>query len=328
MKKALITGVTGQDGYYLAEFLLQKGYAVVGICPNQRERQGAQEFGGQIEYIEGDVTNESFMYDTLSAHKPDEVYNLAALVMTAEPWREVLQVTQVSAIAPLYMLEWIRAKAPQARFFQASSSEMYGATVESPQRETTPCIPQNPYGTAKLFAHQMTGLYRKYHGLFVVSGILFNHESPRRDSRFVTRKITSALSRIKKGSQEVLELGNLDSTRDWSFAGDIIRGMWLSLQHESAEDYVFASGESHTVREFVETAARVFDIPLRWEGSGVEEKAIDKNGKVIVAVDPRLFRTVELSIRQGDTAKARSQLGWQPEISFTQLVEMMVRAEQ
>lgn len=308
MKRALITGVAGQDGSYLKEMLEQKGYSVTGI-----EREN------------GDLFDNTFV-KTLVSKRYDEFYNFASVSTVESPWDDPVGVVTSTGLIPLTILEAMRTESPSTRFFQASSAEMYGDPVESPQHELTPLRPRSPYGIGKAWAHEAIQMYRREHGLFAVSGILFNHESPRRGERFVTRKITSTLSRIAKGSDEVLELGNLDAKRDWSFAGDIVRGMWMALQHEQAGDYVFASGEVHSVREFVEAAAQALGLTINWEGRGVEEKGVS-NGKIIVAVNPQYFRPLEKQLRQGDISKARRELGWAPEASFSDLVKMMAQAD-
>lgn len=322
MKRALITGVSGQDGSYLAELLLEKGYAVSGVV---RDIGGTSSLKNtdNIELIEGDVRDKEFVRD-LVARKFDEIYNFASIATVQNPWEDPAGTVVSTALPPLHFLEAIRASSRGTRFFQASSAEMYGGATESPQSETTIFRPQSPYGSGKLLAHQMVGEYRSTFNLFALSGILFNHESPRRSAHFVTRKITSTLARIARGSDETLVLGNLDAKRDWSFAGDIVRGAWLSLQQSAPSTYVFASGEVHTVREFVEEAARVLGIELHFEGSGANEKAFDAAGKLIVEVNPDFYRPIEATVRRGDISHALRALGWKPETSFKALVEMMV----
>lgn len=324
MKKALITGITGQDGRYLATLLLEKDYEITGVSSGSMSAEGLDP---RIMYVQGNIADESFVKELLSRVRPDEVYNLAAIVTTAKPWEKILDLVQVNAVAPLFFLEWIRSEAPATRFFQASSSYMFGVPSASPQSETTPFLPQNPYGITKVFAHQMVGRYREEHKLFAVSGILFNHESPIREEKYVTRKITSTLARIAGGSEEILELGNLESTADWSFAGDIIEGIWMSLQAETPDDYVFALGESHTVREFVGVAARALGLSLRWEGEGVEEKGVTEDGRVLVRINPAFMRPAEGAPRRGDISKAHTHLGWEPRTSFEGLVGLMLQAD-
>ncbi len=310
MKHALITGAGGQDGSYLTEFLRGKGYKVRGLTR-----------------ADGDITDFSFIERIVKEAKPDELYNLASVATVAKPWENPTATIASVGLAPLYILEALRAYSPRTRFFQASSAEMYGVATESPQRESTQFRPQNIYGIGKLMAHNLAEAYRKDQNLFAVSGILFNHESPRRGEGFVTRKITSTLARIATGADEILSLGNLDAQRDWSFAGDIVRGMWMALQHESPDTYVFASGETHTVREFVEEAARALDIAICWKGRGVDEKGFDANGKLIVAVHPEFYRPTETHVRCGDITHTRMVLGWNPEVSFPELVAMMATSD-
>lgn len=294
MKRALITRVTGQDGSYLAELLREKGYAVSGVARSIDRRQS--RIGDPVELIKGDVCDEALVRNLVSK-KFDEIYNLASVATVQGPWEDPVGTIASTWLAPFCFLEAIRTLSPETLFFQASSAEMYGDPVESPQKETTIFRPLSPYGSGKLFAHNLTENYRSAHGVFAVSGILFNHESPRRPSHFVTRKITGTLARIARGANDVLKLGNLDAKRDWSFAGDIVRGMWLSMQHTVPGTYVFASGEVHTVREFVEEAARFFSMNLRWKGGGADEKAIDARGKVVVEIDLDFYRSLGTSVR-------------------------------
>lgn len=322
MKRALITGIAGQDGSYLAELLVGKGYAVSGLVRNAGEKSLVAAVD-TIELIHGDVRDEKCVRE-LVARKFDEVYNFASIATVQNPWEDPAGTVLSTALPPLHFLEAIRTSSPTTRFFQASSAEMYGDAAESPQSETTIFRPQSPYGSGKLLAHQMVEKYRATFDLFAVSGILFTHESPRRSPHFVTRKITSTLARIAHGSDETLKLGNLDAKRDWSFAGDIVRGAWLSLQQSVPDSYVFASGEAHTVREFVEEAARILGMELRFEGSGANEKAFDAVGKLIVEVNPDFYRPIEATVRCGDISHALRSLGWKPETSFKALVEMMV----
>lgn len=305
MQRALITGIAGQDGSYLAELLVSKGYAVEGV-----------------DRGDGDLLDPDFVR-SLVEKRYDEIYNLASISTVASPWEDPVGVVKSTALIPLLFLEAIRSVCPRTKFFQASSAEMYGDPAESPQTEETRFDPRSPYGYGKLLAHQAAEGYRTNHDVFAVSGILFNHESPRRGTHFVTRKITSTLARIARGSGEVLQLGNVDAKRDWSFAGDIVRGMWMSLQHTKPDTYVFASGEVHTVREFVEEAAKALGIKLRWEGRGVKEKGLDEKGRIVVAINPDFYRSLEKQIRCGDISKIKKALGWKPETSFKKLVEMM-----
>lgn len=311
MKRALITGASGQDGSYLVELLRENGYEVRALTRK-----------------DGDITDPTFIEKVVKEEKLDELYNLASVSTVASPWENPEGTLASTALAPLYFLEAIREYSPSTRFFQASSAEMYGAIAESPQNENTPFRPQNLYGIGKLAAHNLVEAYRKDHNLFAISGILFNHESPRRPEAFVTSKITSTLARIKSGEDIDLTLGNLDAQRDWSFAGDIVRGMWMSLQAEKPDTYVFASGTAHTVRDFVNAAAKALDMHITWEGKGEQEVGKNEKGKTIVRVDPVFFRPVETHIRCGDITRARSVLGWVPEISFNELVAMMATNDQ
>jgi GDP-D-mannose dehydratase len=305
MKTALITGIAGQDGSYLAELLKQKGYEVEGV-----------------EYGDGDLCDIVFV-NSLVSKEFDEIYNLASVSTVMHPWEDPLCTIKSTGMIPLTFLEAIRVRAPRTRFFQASSSEMYGDPVESPQNERTQFHPQKPYGYGKLLAHQAVVGYRKNHNLFAVSGILFNHESPRRGENFVTRKITSTLAHIAHGLNEVLFLGNLDVKRDWGFAGDYVSAMHLMLQADVADDYVVATGNAHTVREFVEVAAQALDIPLVWSGIGSKEIGKAKDGRTIVAVSKEFYRPSEMLSFIGDSTKIQKELGWSPTISFEGLVEMM-----
>jgi len=308
MKKALITGIKGQDGSYLSELLISKGYEVKGVDKN-----------------DGDLLDPAFI-KSLVEEKFDEIYNFASVSTVQSPWEDPVGTIKSTGLIPLYFIENIRTLSPQTKFFQASSAEMYGDPAESPQSETTPFAPRSPYAYGKLLAHNAIEGFRS-HGVFGVSGILFNHESPKRGPHFVTRKITSTLARISRGEGDVLELGNLNAQRDWSYAGDIVEAMWMSLQHEIPDTYVFASGEVHTVREFVEAAAKALGMNIRWEGSGVNEKGYDQNSKEVVRVNPAFFRPIETQVRRGDISKAKKILGWAPKTSFDELVQMMVKAE-
>ena len=326
MKKSLISGITGQDGSYLAELLLGKGYEVTGVTRDKDVGTNIEHIREKLTLISGDIGDVMFV-DEVVAKKYDEIYNLASIATVAEPLKDIPEIERITAGAPLNFLEAIRTESPKTKFFQASSAEMYGAVTESPQDEKTTFAPVNPYGEAKLKAHRAVEKYRSEHGVFAVSGILFNHESPRRSSTFVTRKITSTLVRISKGSNEVLTLGNLNAVRDWSFAGDTVRAMWASMQELESSTYVFASGETRTVREFVETAAETLDIEISWEGDGESEIGKDATGKVIVKVDPAFFRPVEAHVRQGNIAKAVRILKWKPQVPFSELVRMMVEED-
>jgi len=338
MKSALITGVTGQDGAYLAEFLLNKGYVVHGIKrrsslfntdridhlyqdPHQSDRNFVLHYG--------DMTDSSSLIRIIQEVQPDEIYNLAAQSHVAVSFEEPEYTANSDALGALRVLEAIRILGleKKTRFYQASTSELYGLVQEVPQKETTPFYPRSPYAVAKLYAYWITVNYRESYGMYACNGILFNHESPIRGETFVTRKITRALARIKLGLQDCLYLGNLDSLRDWGHAKDYVEMQWLMLQQESAEDFVIATGVQFSVREFVNVAANELAIKIRWEGSGVDEKGYDEAGRCIVAVDPRYFRPAEVETLLGDATKAREKLGWSPRITFNELVQEMVRED-
>lgn len=327
MKNALITGVTGQDGSYLSELLLKKGYNVYGIM----RRKSVVDYGNvdhikdKIHFIYADMTDMASLVKAVSIAQPDEVYNLAAQSFVAPSWDQPLATADINAIGVTNMLEAIKIVKPDAHFYQASTSEMFGLVQEIPQTEKTPFYPRSPYGVAKLYGHWITKNYRESFDLFACSGILFNHESERRGKEFVTRKITQAVARIKLGVQEYVELGNLDSKRDWGHSQDYVKAMWLMLQQEKPDDYVIATNETRTVREFVETAFKVAGIDVVWEGKGVDEVGKDKdNGKVVVKINKAFFRPAEVDILLGNPEKAEKALGWSREIDFKELVERMV----
>lgn len=328
MKHALITGITGQDGSYLAELLLEKGYEVYGIM----RRKSVVDYGNvehikdKIHFIYADMTDPISLITAMKISQADEVYNLAAQSFVATSWEQPLATADIDALGVTNMLEAIRAVKPEARFYQASTSEMFGLVQAIPQTETTPFYPRSPYGVAKLYGHWITKNYRESYDLYACSGILFNHESERRGKEFVTRKITDAVARIKLGVQDHLELGNMDSKRDWGHSKDYVKAMWLLLQQDHADDYVIATNETRTVREFVEVAFGHVGIEIEWEGTGVDEIGKDKaTGKTIVKVNPQFFRPAEVDILLGNPAKAEKELGWKREISFSQLVERMVK---
>ena len=335
MKKALITGITGQDGSYLAELLLGKGYEVHGIKRRTSLFNTARiDHLYQDPHVEhqnlllhyGDLTDTSSLIRVLQQAQPDELYNLAAQSHVKVSFEEPEYTANSDGIGTLRLLEAIRTLGleKKTRFYQASTSEMFGLVRETPQRETTPFYPRSPYGVAKLYAYWITVNYRESYGMHACNGILFNHESPRRGETFVTRKITRALARIKVGLQDKLYLGNLDAKRDWGHARDYVEVMWLMLQQDQPQDYVIATGLQYNVREFIERAAEPLGIRLRWTGEGVDEQGIDTEGRVIVAVDPRYFRPAEVDTLLGDASKARRELGWKPRISFAELVSEMV----
>ncbi|MEZ6255245.1 MAG: GDP-mannose 4,6-dehydratase [Patescibacteria group bacterium] len=337
MKKALITGITGQDGSYLAELLLEKGYEVHGII-----RRASTFNTSRIDHIYkdphdkgvnlflhyGDVTDSSLIYKLLTQVQPDEVYNLAAQSHVRVSFDMPEYTGNVTALGVVRLLEAIRVLKPDTKFYQASSSEMFGKVVETPQKETTPFYPRSPYGVAKLYGHWITVNYRESYDMFACSGILFNHESPRRGETFVTRKISRGLARIKLGKDTCLYLGNLDAKRDWGFAKDYVEAMWLMLQQDSPDDYVIATGETYTVRFFVEECCKHFDMEIEWKGSGLNEVGIDKKtGKEIIKIDERYFRPAEVDLLLGDPSKAKKNLGWVPKTSCADLAKIMCESD-
>ena len=328
MKKALITGITGQDGSYLAELLLEKGYEVYGIM----RRKSVVDYGNvehikeKIHFIYADMTDPISLITAMRISQADEVYNLAAQSFVATSWEQPLATANIDALGVTNMLEAIRIVKPEAHFYQASTSEMFGLVQEMPQTEKTPFYPRSPYGVAKLYGHWITKNYRESYNMFACSGILFNHESERRGKEFVTRKITDAVARIKLGVQEYVELGNMDSKRDWGHSKDYVNAMWLMLQQDAPDDYVIATNETRTVREFVETAFRHVGIEIEWRGKGIDEVGKNKsNGKVVVKVNKNFFRPAEVDVLLGNPEKAEIKLGWTREISFSELVERMVK---
>ena len=328
MKRALITGVNGQDGSYLAELLLEKGYKVYGLM----RRKSSVDYGNvehikdKIEFIYADMADVVSLTNAMRISQADEVYNLAAQSFVGTSWEQPVATAEIDGIGALNMLEAIRMIKPTAKFYQASTSEMYGLVQAIPQNEDTPFYPRSPYGVAKLYGHWITKNYRESYDMYACSGILFNHESERRGKEFVTRKITDAVARIKFGVQEVLELGNLDAKRDWGHAKDYVRAMWLMLQQDEADDYVIATNETRTVREFVERTFMYVGIEIIWEGSEVNEIGKDKaTGKTVVKINPDFFRPAEVDILIGDPNKAETKLGWKREIPFVELVERMIK---
>jgi GDPmannose 4,6-dehydratase len=337
-KVALVTGITGQDGSYLAEFLLDKGYVVHGI-----KRRSSSFNTGRIDHLyrdpheegvrlflhHGDLTDGGNLIRILQETEPDEIYNLAAQSHVAVSFEEPEYTADVNALGTLRLLEAIRSLGmhDHTRFYQASTSELYGLVREVPQRETTPFYPRSPYAVSKLFAYWTVVNYREAYGMFACNGILFNHESPVRGENFVTRKITLAAARIKLGLQECLYLGNLDARRDWGHARDYVEMQWLMLQQDQPDDYVISNSEQHTVRAFVEATFREIGVDLTWRGQGLDEVAMDSEGRTLVAVDPRYFRPTEVDSLLGDSSLAREKLNWQPRISFADLVREMVAAD-
>lgn len=327
MKTALITGITGQDGSYLAELLLEKGYVVYGLM----RRKSVVDYGNvahikeKINFIYADMTDVISLISAIRVSQPDEVYNLAAQSFVATSWEQPLATADIDALGVTNILEAIRTVNPKARFYQASTSEMFGLVQEIPQTENTPFYPRSPYGVAKLYGHWITKNYRESYNLYACSGILFNHESERRGKEFVTRKITDAVARIKLGVQDYLELGNMDSKRDWGHSQDYVKAMWLMLQQEEPDDFVIATNETRTVREFVEIAFEKVGIKVVWKNSGVEEVGLNSsNGQIIVKINPRFFRPAEVDILIGSALKAEEKLGWVRDISFNNLVDRMV----
>ncbi|GAA1783331.1 GDP-mannose 4,6-dehydratase [Luedemannella flava] len=336
-KTALITGITGQDGSYLTELLINKGYIVHGIV-----RRSSSFNTGRIDHLfqdphdedrrlilhYGDLTDGSNVARLLEGIQPDEIYNLAAQSHVRVSFDIPEYTADVTGLGTLRILEAIRESGVRSRFYQASSSELFGLVQEVPQTETTPFYPRSPYAVAKLFAYWITKNYRESYGLYACNGILFNHESPRRGATFVTRKITRGLARVRLGIDPALYLGNLEAKRDWGYAKDYVEGMWLMLQQDEAEDFVLATNETHTVREFVERTAATLDMDLGWQGEGVEETGVDRRtGKAIIHIDPRYFRPAEVDLLIGDYSRARTRLGWKPTVTFAELVRIMAESD-
>jgi len=337
MKTALITGITGQDGSYLTEFLLEKGYAVHGMI-----RRSSSFNTGRIDHLYsnpaildkklflhyGDLADSSNINRLLEKIQPDEIYNLGAQSHVKVSFEVPEYTADIDAIGVLRFLDAIKETGIKTKFYQASTSELFGKVQEIPQTETTPFYPRSPYGIAKLYAYWIIKNYREAYGIFAVNGILFNHESPRRGETFVTRKITRAAARIKEGLQDKLYLGNLDAKRDWGYAKEYVEGMWRMLQYKEAEDFVLATNETHPVKEFVELAFRCLNINIIWQGKGKEEKGIDeKSGKVLIEVDPKYYRPTEVELLVGNYNKARELLNWIPKTKFSELVEMMTKSD-
>lgn len=330
MKRALITGINGQDGSFLAELLLEKGYEVYGIL----RRKSVVDYGNvdhikdKIHFIYADMTDVVSLISAMRISQADEVYNLAAQSFVATSWDQPILTANIDALGVTNMLEAIRTVNPKARFYQASTSEMFGKVQAIPQDENTPFYPRSPYGVAKLYGHWITKNYRESFGLFACSGILFNHEGERRGLEFVTRKITNTVARIKLGLEDHLELGNMDAKRDWGHSQDYVKAMWLMLQQDEPDDYVVATGVTRTVREFVEIAFKKVGIDIVFEGTGVDEVGKDKaTGKVLVKVNPKFFRPAEVELLIGSPKKAEEKLGWKREISFDDMVERMINRD-
>ena len=332
-KKALITGITGQDGSYLAELLLDKGYEVHGIArrlaiedPSHRLNR-INHILDKVKLHSGTLENYSRFIELFEDLKPDECYHLAAQSFVHESFEDGFSTIEMNIKGVQHALSALHKKAPECKFYFAASSEMFGKVEEIPQTEKTPFHPRSPYGISKTTGFDLTRNYRESYNLFACSGILFNHESPRRGFEFVTRKITNGLAKIKLGLEDSLSLGNLDAKRDWGFAGDYVEAMWMMLQQEKPKDYVIATGETHTVRNFVENAAKELDINLTWKGEGINEKGYNKNGEKIIQINPEFYRPAEVQLLLGDASKAKKELGWEPKTSFDELVEMMVKSD-
>ncbi|MEI4548477.1 GDP-mannose 4,6-dehydratase [Pseudoalteromonas spongiae] len=334
MKTAIITGITGQDAAYLAELLLEKGYKVYGTYRRTssvnfwRIEELGVENHPNLELVEYDLTDLSASIRLLQISSADEVYNLAAQSFVGVSFDQPITTAEITGIGPVNLLEAIRIVNPKIRFYQASTSEMFGKVQEIPQKETTPFYPRSPYGVAKLYAHWMVINYRESYDIFATSGILFNHESPLRGQEFVTRKITDSVAKIKLGKQDVLELGNMDAKRDWGFAKDYVDGMWRMLQADKPDTYVLATNRTETVRDFVTMAFKAADIQLEWRGKDEQETATDvATGKVVVKVNPKFYRPAEVELLIGDPAKAKNDLGWEPQTTLEELCAMMVEAD-
>ena len=335
-KRALVTGITGQDGSYLAELLLAKGYEVYGMVRRSSSfntsrldhiYQDPHDDDVRLRLVYGDLADGSSLDQLVKTIRPDEIYNLGAQSHVRVSFDIPEYTSEITGLGCIRILEAIRESDLKCRFYQASSSEMYGKAVETPQNEQTPFYPRSPYACAKAFAFAATRNYRESYGMFAVNGIMFNHESPRRGETFVTRKITRAVARIQTGQQESLYLGNLAARRDWGFAGDYVQAMWLMLQAKSADDYVIATGESHSVREFCELAFKLVGMPITWRGVGLKEVGVDSGGRERIRIDARYFRPAEVDLMQGDSTYAREKLGWKPTVSFAELVRIMVEAD-
>lgn len=337
MKKALITGVTGQDGSYLAEFLLDKGYEVHGVY-RRSSNENTQRINYLIKKLEGEDNNFFLHYGNMTDSNnlraivqkvmPDEIYNLAAQSHVGVSFEMPEYTSNVNGLGTLRLLDIIKEEGINAKLYQASTSELFGKVQETPQKETTPFYPRSPYAVSKLYAYWIVRNYREAYGIFAVNGILFNHESPRRGENFVTRKITKAVARISKGKQEKLYLGNINTKRDWGYAKDYVEMMWLMLQQDEPEDYIIATGETHTVREFTTLAFKEVGIDLIWDGDGLNEKGIDReSGKVLVEIDSDFFRPSEVNLLVGDISKSIEKLGWEPKVKFEELIKIMVKAD-
>ncbi|MBR9800245.1 GDP-mannose 4,6-dehydratase [bacterium] len=335
-KKALITGITGQDGSYLSELLIQKGYDVYGIIRRSSSfntariahiYQDPHEEDIRLHLMYGDLTDSSSINRILKVVRPDEIYNLGAQSHVKVSFEVPEYTGDVTGLGTVRLLEGMRELDLNSKFYQASSSELFGKVVETPQTELTPFYPRSPYAAAKAYSFYITQNYRESYGMFAVNGILFNHESPRRGETFVTRKVSRAVAAISAGLQKCLYLGNIDAKRDWGFAGDYVDAMYRMLQVEEPEDFVVATGETHTVREFCEIAFSRVGLEIHWEGSGVDERGVDQDGRTLIRIDPRYFRPAEVDLLLGDCSKAKAKLDWEPKVTFEGLVEMMVDSD-
>ena len=331
-KTAIVTGINGQDGAYLAKLLLEKGVHVVGGVRRSSTANIARltylGIDKDVELVDLDLFELSNIMRLINKTQPDEVYNLAAQSFVGVSFEQPLYTAEIDALGPLRFLEAIREINPKIRFYQASTSEMFGKVQSIPQTETTPFYPRSPYGVAKLFAHWSTVNYREAYGIHASSGILFNHESPLRGHEFVTRKITLALARISQGKQDVLEVGNLTAERDWGFAGDYVEGMWRMLQQPEPDDYVLATGKTHTVKKFVNLVAKALEMEIEWEGADEKERGIDrKSGKTIIQINPKFYRPTEVDLLLGSPEKAQKKMGWTPRVELEELVTMMTHAD-
>lgn len=337
MKKALITGITGQDGSYLADFLLEKGYQVHGIIRRSSSfntsrlediYQDPHAENRKLFLHYGDLSDGSNLNRILEKIKPDEIYNLGAQSHVRTSFDLPVYTGDVDALGTLRLLDAVKDSQIGVKFYQAGSSEMFGKVLETPQKETTPFYPRSPYGCAKVYAHNIVVNYREAYNIFACNGILFNHESPRRGGTFLTKKVTDTFARIKLGQVEKVYLGNLEAKRDWGYAKEYVEAMWLMLQHKKPDDYVIATGETHSVREFVEYAGELLGYKIEWHGKGLKEKGVDsKTGKVLVEIDPNYYRPTEVDLLLGDTTKAKAVLGWEPKVKFKELVKLMMEAE-
>ncbi|MGE3609191.1 MAG: GDP-mannose 4,6-dehydratase [Bacteriovoracaceae bacterium] len=331
-KKAFITGITGQDGAYLAKLLLEKGYHVFGgvrrSSSNPFERLSRLGIKEEIQFVNFDLLEQSNISKVIEEIKPDEFYNLGAQSFVGASFEQPIYTSYATGMSVAYILESLRRYSPGTRYYQASTSEMFGKVVETPQSEKTPFYPRSPYGVAKLYAHWLTINYRESYNMFNCSGILFNHESPLRGEEFVTRKITVGIAEIKHGIRKKIELGNLYAKRDWGFAGDFVEGMWKMVNHSVPDDYVLATGETHSIKEFVDLAFACAEIPLRWEGEGINEKAYHgKTGEVLLEINPQFYRPAEVDLLIGDPTKAKTRLNWNPKMGFQDLVKLMTESD-